>query len=180
MNNKKMNGKDLITTGIYTALYIVTLFVASVANVTPLTFMFYPAIASFLGAVFFIMLATKVQKMGAIIIWGIIVGLLYMVLGMGMTLPFAVIGSIIAQIIITKTNYTNYKLTTLAYIIVSVFFIGGYAQLFLTTESYLAESAKRGLSPEFINGLAEYATTPFLLIMIVVSYTVNHEYQSFL
>ncbi|CVH75785.1 hypothetical protein BN3662_01171 [Clostridiales bacterium CHKCI006] len=169
MNNAKLNGKDLITTGIYTALYIVALFVASVANVTPFTFMFYPAVASLLGAVFFIMLATKIQKVGAIIIWGIIVGLLYMVLGMGMTLPFAIVGAIIAQIIITKTGYTNFKMTTLAYIIVSVFFIGGYAQLFVTTESYLAESVNRGLSQEFVDGLASYATVPFLIIMIVVS-----------
>lgn len=80
--NNKLQGKDLITIGIYTALYIVAIFVASVANVTPLTFMFYPAISSLLGAVFFIMLATKVQKFGAVIIWGVIVGLLYLVLGM--------------------------------------------------------------------------------------------------
>ena len=60
--NNKLQGKDLITIGIYTALYIVAIFVASVANVTPLTFMFYPAISSLLGAVFFVMLATKVQK----------------------------------------------------------------------------------------------------------------------
>ena len=44
--NNKLQGKDLITIGIYTALYIVAIFVASVANVTPLTFMFYPAISS--------------------------------------------------------------------------------------------------------------------------------------
>ena len=43
--NNKLQGKDLITIGIYTALYIVAIFVASVANVTPLTFMFYPAIS---------------------------------------------------------------------------------------------------------------------------------------
>ena len=71
--NNKLQGKDLITIGIYTALYIVAIFVASVANVTPLTFMFYPAISSLLGAVFFVMLATKVQKFGAVIIWGVIV-----------------------------------------------------------------------------------------------------------
>ena len=35
--NNKLHGKDLITIGIYTALYIVAIFVASVANVTPLT-----------------------------------------------------------------------------------------------------------------------------------------------
>ena len=87
-HEQQIAGKDLITIGIYTALYIVAIFVASVANVTPLTFMFYPAISSLLGAVFFIMLATKVQKFGAVIIWGVIVGLLYLVLAWHYTSVF--------------------------------------------------------------------------------------------
>lgn len=169
MKNTKLNGKDLITTGIYTALYIVALFVASVANITPFTFMFYPAVASLLGAVFFIMLATKVQKFGAVIIWGVIVGLLFMVLGMAMALPFIVLGAVIAQVIITKTGYTNFKMTSFAYMLVSVLYIGGYTQLFVTTESYLKEALNRGLPQEFIDGLNGYATLPFLLVMIVVS-----------
>ena len=107
--NNKLQGKDLITIGIYTALYIVAIFVASVANVTPLTFMFYPAISSLMGAVFFIMLATKVQKFGAVIIWGVIVGLLYLVLGMALTLPFFVVASIIAQFILSKGGYKSMK-----------------------------------------------------------------------
>ena len=69
-HEQQIAGKRLITIGIYTALYIVAIFVASVANVTPLTFMFYSRYFFFDGAVFFIMLATKVQKFGAVIIWG--------------------------------------------------------------------------------------------------------------
>lgn len=169
MKSTKLNGKDLITTGIYTALYIVAIFIASIANVTPLTFMFYPAVASLLGAVFFVMLATKVQKPGAIIIWGIIVGLLFMVLGMAMAFPFIVVGAVIAQLLIIKAGYTDFKVITLAYALISVLFIGGYAQLFVTTDQYLTEAAGRGLPQEFVNGIANYATLPFLLLMIVVS-----------
>lgn len=167
--NNKLQGKDLITIGIYTALYIVAIFVASVANVTPLTFMFYPAISSLLGAVFFIMLATKVQKFGAVIIWGVIVGLLFLVLGMALTLPFFVVAAIIAQIIISKSGYKNMKATIVSYLLISVFSIGGYAQLFLFTNQYLEEAARRGLSTDFISGLESYSTVGFLLIMIVAT-----------
>lgn len=167
--NNKLQGKDLITIGIYTALYIVAIFVASVANITPLTFMFYPAISSLLGAVFYVMLAIKVQKFGAVIIWGIIVGLLYLVLGMALTFPFVMIGAVIAQIILAKCNYKSMAATMISYILISVFSIGGYAQLFLFTDQYLEEAARRGLSEAFVNGLSSYSTIGFLVIMIVAT-----------
>lgn len=169
MEKKKLTGKDLVTTGIYTALYIVALFVACVVNVTPVTFMFYPAAAALLGAVFFIILSMKVQKFGAVIIWGVIVGLLFAVLGMVMAMPFIIVASVIAQIMIAKSGYQNYKTNTAAFTIVSVFSIGGYLQLFLFTEDYLAEAASRGLAQGFVDGLAGCATVPFLLLMIVVT-----------
>lgn len=135
--NNKLQGKDLITIGIYTALYIAAIFVASVVNITPLTFMFYPAVSSLLGAVFFVMLATKVQKFGAVIIWGVIVGLLYLVLGMALTLPFFVAAAVIAQLILSKSGYKSMKATIGSYLLISVFSIGGYAQLFLFTDQCL-------------------------------------------
>lgn len=169
MEKNKLTGKDLITVGIYTALYIVALFVACVVNITPVTFMFYPAAAALLGAVFFIMLSMKVQKFGAVIIWGVIVGLLFLVLGMAMALPFIVAGAVIAQLMISKSGYRSYKVNTVGFMLVSVFSVGGYLQLFLFTEEYLTEAANRGLSQEFVDGLAGCATLPFLLLIIVVT-----------
>jgi len=169
MSQEKTNGKDLITTGIYTALYIVALFVASVVNITPLTFMFYPAAAAFLGAVFFLMLAVKVKNNFSVIVWGIIVGLLFLVLGMGMALPFFVVGAVIAQIMISKTEHNNLTVIMLAYMLVAVCSVGGYAQLFFTTDAYLQEASARGLADDFVNGLSNYATMPFLLVVIAVT-----------
>ena len=115
------------------------------------------------------MLATKVQKFGAVIIWGVIVGLLYLVLGMALTLPFFVVSAIIAQFIISKSGYKSMKATIGSYILISVFSIGGYGQLFLFTDQYLEEAARRGLSDAFVSGLESYSTIGFLLIMIVVT-----------
>lgn len=169
MRTEKNNGKDLITTGIYTALYIVALFAASVVNVTPLSFMFYPAAASLLGGTFFLMLAIKVKNSFSIIVWGIIVGLLFLVLGMGMALPFFVLGAVLGQVIISKTKHKNLGTITLAYIVTSVCSVGGYAQLFFTTDAYLKEASKRGLADDFVNGLSGYATKSFLVVVILVT-----------
>ncbi|MGL6201337.1 MAG: MptD family putative ECF transporter S component [Lachnospiraceae bacterium] len=169
MKSNKLEAKDLISIGIYTALYLVALFISSAANFTPLTFMFYPSLSSLLGATFFILLVSKVQKPGAIVIWGVLVGLLFLILGMAMTLPFAIVGAIIGQIIVSKANYKSYMAIIISYMIFSVCVIGGYIQLFVTTEEYLKEAANRGLAESFVNGIAEYATISFLVIVIVVT-----------
>ena len=115
------------------------------------------------------MLATKVQKFGAVIIWGVIVGLLYLVLGMALTLPFFVAASIIAQFILSKSGYKSMKAAIGSYVLISIFSIGGYAQLFLFTDQYLEEAARRGLSDAFVSGLESYSTIGFLLIMMVAT-----------
>ena len=56
-----------------------------------------------------------------------------------------------------------------SYVLISIFSIGGYAQLFLFTDQYLEEAARRGLSDAFVSGLESYSTIGFLLIMIVVT-----------
>ena len=63
VEKNKLGGKDLITIGIYTALYIVAMLVACVMMVTPITYMFYPAGCALLGAVFVIMLSIKVRRL---------------------------------------------------------------------------------------------------------------------
>lgn len=166
---KGFAGKDLITIGIYTALYIVALFVACVVNVTPITFMFYPAAGALLGATFYIMLAMKVKKFGAVIIWGVIVGMLFAVLGMPIACPFMILGAVIAQFIVKSTNYESFWADTIGFVIVSVCSVGGYLQLFVTTDTYLAEASNRGLSEEFVNGLADCASIPFLFLIIAVT-----------
>lgn len=169
MTDKKLKGKDFITIGIYTALYIVALLIGSVATVLPVTFLFYPAVCALLGATFFVMLVTKIQKPGAVVIWGVIVGLVFFAFGMPPALPFMVAGSIVAQIVISLSGYKKFPANMIGFIIVSVCSIGGYFQLFAYTNDYLAEAETRGLSQEYIDTLAGYANIRFLLVMIIVT-----------
>ena len=85
------------------------------------------------------------------------------------TSVFCVVAAIIAQVILSKSGYKSMKAITGSYILISVFSIGGYAQLFLFTDQYLEEAARRGLSDAFVSGLESYSTIGFLLIMIVVT-----------
>ena len=169
MTDNKLKGKDLISIGIYTALYIVALLVGSVATVLPVTFLFYPAVCALLGATFFVMLAAKVQKPGAVVIWGVIVGLVFFAFGMPPALPFMVVGSIAAQIVISLSGYKKFAANMTGFVIVSVCSIGGYFQLFAYTNDYLAVAETRGLSQEYIDTLAGYANIGFLLVMIVAT-----------
>jgi energy-coupling factor transport system substrate-specific component len=164
---KKLGGKDLITIGIYTALYIVAMLVACVMMVTPITYMFYPAGCALLGAVFVIMLSIKVKKFGAIIIFGVIVGLLLLATGMPTALPCIIVTAIIGQFIVSAGKYESFWADTFAYVLISIGAIGGYMQLFAAKSKYLEGAKARGLSDSFIDGLDRFATPGFLVVMIL-------------
>ena len=54
-----------------------------------------------------------------------------------------------------------------SYVLISIFSIGGYSQLFLFTAQYLEEAARRGLSDAFVSGLESYSilkNSPILLL----------------
>ena len=83
----------------------------------------------FAGRSIFHYAGNKGTEIWAVIIWGVIVGLLYLVLGMALTLPFFVVASIIAQFILSKGGYKSMKAAIGSYVLISIFSIGGYAQL---------------------------------------------------
>lgn len=87
----------------------------------------------------------------------------------GINTSVFVVASIIAQFILSKGGYKSMKAAIGSYVLISIFSIGGYAQLFLFTDQYLEEAARRGLSDAFVSGLESYSTIGFLLIMIVAT-----------
>lgn len=87
--NDGLRGKDLITIGIFTAIiFILSLLANILGGIHPLTWLFSPAVAAIFTAIPFMLLATKVQKPFAILITGVIMGLIFLVMGMfPITLP---------------------------------------------------------------------------------------------
>lgn len=78
---KKLTGRDLITIGIFSAIYFVLNLAAMITGFVPVLWLLLPGVAGILTGIPFMLMESKVRKPGAILIMGAIIALLYFVTG---------------------------------------------------------------------------------------------------
>jgi energy-coupling factor transport system substrate-specific component len=112
----KLQPKDLITIGIFTALYFVVFFASGMLGYIPVFMVLIPFICPLLSGIPFMLYLTKVKKFGMITITGLICGVLMLITGMswqgiisGVTFGF------IADLILKSCRYKSARRTILAY-----------------------------------------------------------------
>ena len=84
MNTQKkgMTGKDIITVGIFSAIYFVINFAFMLlSGLHPLLWILMPGLIAVFAGIPFLMMCTKVPKTGAVVLMGFITALIYFVTG---------------------------------------------------------------------------------------------------
>ena len=132
-NKKGLTVKDLVTTGIFSALLCITMLLCGIpCAINPVT-TFYTSVGSaILGGPIFLLLVAKVRKRGPIIIAGILIGLVSFLTGMhwGQDLGY-VISGILADLIAGGKKYKSVKLNILAYVVFCCGLTGAYIVYFI-------------------------------------------------
>jgi len=157
--NKIIHIPDLISIGIYSALYFILVGVAEmlvVVIVPGYSYSYSPAMSALMtGAVFMLMVA-KVPKFGAITIMGSVLGLFFFLSGL---FPFALVPSVVAAVLADVIAYIfKYKSKIgllLSYVIFSFNTTGPIIQLLFSPDSYVANLKERGKDASYIQNLFE-------------------------
>ena len=133
MNKKGLNARDLITTGVLAALYVVCAFVGElIFGFFPvLTFLCPLSIALICGPVFMLIIA-KVPKHGPILITGILVGGVLYVTGMYwlMCLAYVILG-VVSEFLAGSANFKSKTNNLISYMIFVISPIFSYAMLWI-------------------------------------------------
>ena len=69
----KLNSKDLINIGIYTAMYLVVFFVVGMMNAVPILYPISLFFVPIVTGIPFMLFATKVKKSGMVFTWSVLV-----------------------------------------------------------------------------------------------------------
>ena len=157
--NKIIHIPDLISIGIYSALYFILVGVAEmlvVVIVPGYSYSYSPAMSALMtGAVFMLMVA-KVPKFGAITIMGSVLGLFFFLSGL---FPFALVPSVVAAVLADVIAYIfKYKSKIgllLSYVIFSFNTTGPIIQLLFSPDSHVANLKERGKDASYIQNLFE-------------------------
>lgn len=136
----KLNAKDLINIGIFTAIYFVLFFATGMTGYIPVMLIFLPLLCPFITGIPFMLFLTKVKTFGMVTIMGTILGLLMFV--SGHPWPILVLGAIcgfLGDLILKSGGYKGWKTSVIGYVVFSEWIIGAMIPLFFMRDIYFAE-----------------------------------------
>lgn len=165
----KLISKDYLTIGLYTVVGIVIMMVMSMVTL-PLMAWFYPyatAFVLFFTCPVYLLMAYKVGKRGALLLFGAINGLFYAIMGTVYILPITIIGGLIGEVILAKTNgYRKLGAQTAAFTIYNLLYgFSNYIILLISADYYATLMENTGYSENHL----DYLTEPFWIVVSTVS-----------
>ena len=140
-NTTRLNGKDLLNVGIFTAVYFVlNLLVAAVLGLIPAVSMLVPLVSSFILGIPMMLYFMKIKKFGMVLITYIVYGVLLALAGVGIyTLVLGIVFALIAELLLRLGKYQKPNLAILAFAIASIGANGNVLSMVLASTEYLEE-----------------------------------------
>lgn len=165
--NKGLSVKDLVTTGIFTALVFVFILIGGMFFATnPVLTFFMPAGSGLLAGPAFLLMIAKVQKRWSLSIMGVVIGILWFVTGMhwAFVLGYLVM-AIVADFVAGAGTYRSKKLNSLAYILFSLGSTGTYILFFVDPNGWAQTMLGNGTEQSYIDTMQATANTGILIAM---------------
>lgn len=81
--NNKLQGKDLINIGIFTAIYFIVIFAAASIGFIPIFIPLISVIVPLVGGIPMMLFFSKIKKFGMLTICGVLLGIIMLLAGMG-------------------------------------------------------------------------------------------------
>ena len=169
--NNKLSVPDLISIGVFTALYFVLVTIAtfgSAAIAPGFNNVILPAVCALISGCVYMLLAAKLQKFGGISVMGIVMGLFFMTSG-HFIISFAanIVMGIVADLVAQAGNYKSKKGLLLSYVLFSYGLFGPVLPMWFMKDAYVANLEARGKDAAYIADLfANINMTTFVIAVV--------------
>lgn len=169
VTEKGLSVKDLVTTGIFSAIFFVFTMVGGVFfAVNPVLTFYMPIGSALLCGPIYLLLTAKVHKRWCITILGIIMGIIWFVTGMHWAFSLGYIGmGIIADVVAGLGQYKSRKINMLSYMLMSLGGIYTYVVYFIDPEGWAGTMLKNGTEQSYIDAM-NVAAPSWLLAVIIL------------
>lgn len=120
----KLKVKDFMTVGIFAALYFVVYFATMMLGYIPIMMTVMPLITAITAGIPFMLFITRAKKMWMMTLFGIVCGLLALIMGSGIyPLITAVVVGLSADLILKSGDYKSTIKSIIAYCLLRVLFL---------------------------------------------------------
>ncbi|UZJ40540.1 MptD family putative ECF transporter S component [Prosthecochloris sp. SCSIO W1101] len=170
-NKERLDAKDLISIGVFSAVIVVLIFVGGVFfAINPALTFWTPAACALLPGPVFLLLVAKVRKRGVIAICGLVVGLVMFVTGMfwGIAVSYVVLGAV-GDVIAGSGKYRSLSRNAVAYILFSLSFCTSYIVFFMNRSYWLSSMMEKTVDGAYFELMIAAAREWVLPAMIVVT-----------
>lgn len=164
-----LSARDLVTVGIFTALYLVfTMVGGAFFAPNPVLTFWMPAAAALLTGPVYLLLIAKVPKHGPLIILGIVEGLIMFATGMywGWSLACVVLG-VVADFVAGIGGFRNKALNFTAFVVYSLSPMGSYLMLWADPAGYTSYLVGKGTEQAYMDTMMSTATDWMLPVMVL-------------
>lgn len=166
---KGLSVKDLVTVGIFSALFLVFALVGGISFAPNPVLTFYMPVGSALlcGPVYLLMLA-KVKKRWAVSILGAILCIVWFVTGMhwAMALGYLVMG-VVADFVAGAGEYKSKMMNSVSYIVISLGGTASYLVFFANPDGWAKTMLGNGTEQSYIDTMRETGSVWIMLVMLV-------------
>lgn len=167
-NEKMLKGRDLITIGIFSAIYFVINFIFMLmSGLHPVLWILMPVLISLFAGIPFMLMCARVQKTGAVLLMGLITGLIYFVTGQFTVIILItfVIGCGLGEAVRALSRFGSFRGNALAYVCFSLGMTGSPLPIWLMRESFLAQISEQGMPESYVTTL-EAVSSPAMLAVL--------------
>lgn len=169
---KNIQMKDLISIGVYTAIYFIICAISAALTVLIIpgySYAFIPVITALLSGTIYMLMVAKVPKFGAISIMGSIMGIFFFIVGRfpGAT-PIAIVVSILADLIAYGFKYRNKIGILFSYIVFSFSLIGPVVPMIFFPTYYMDQLIEQGRDMNYIEGVFSSVSENTMIILTVL------------
>ncbi len=163
-----MSTRDLVNIGVFSALYFVILFAAGMLGVFNPAMMFAGyALGILANGVTLALFRARVRKVGAMTVLAIICGLLMTLTGHGwyMALVSGLLG-LAGDLIASRGNFTDPRLNTLAYALMSLWYVAPWFPMVINKDAYY-DYVAGSMGTEYADALTWFFSPTMLAIWAV-------------
>lgn len=168
--NNKLQGKDLINIGIFTAIYFIVIFAAASIGFIPIFIPLISVIVPLVGGIPMMLFFSKIKKFGMLTICGVLLGIIMLLTGRGWwCIPTGVIFGLISDFMMKACDYKNAKREVLIHGVFSMWVIGAFIPIVVTRDAYY-QNLLPGYGQEYADTLMAYMPDWILPVLLIAAF----------
>ena len=160
-----MSGRDLMTIGIFLAIYIVLYFAITMFGfLNPVMMLVTLGLSIVVGAIPFMLFLARVKHAGMVALFTIVLGILLLVIGFPpLSIGILVALAVVVELVLAATGYRSRWAGVLSYTIFSVWNTAPLLPLFYDRQDYFSSPSMSRMGPEYTARLDAFLSPGVLI-----------------